>query len=200
VSTTTVETYLNFLSELYADDLYADGLYAESNKDFCRRFIETIFNQGELSLICDFMSPSAVIHEIADALGDCQEHSIEWMTDLTLLYRHAFPDLRFEIQDQLAEDDRVVTFLRMRGTHKNALMSIAASGRKIDIAGIRVDRVVGGKIVESWFHLDALGMLRQLHALPALNRRPRKVAPVSHKATAGAKPVVGWNPVPALAG
>lgn len=178
----------------------ANGLYAETNKDFCRRFIETVFNEGKLSLIRDFMSPDVINHEIADALGDHQPQgrNIQWMTDFVALYRQAFPDLHLEIQDQLAEGDQVATFLRVRGTQENALMSIAASGRKIDIAGIRIDRIVGGKIVESWHHVDALGMLRQLHALPALDRWPQKVEPVSHETATAAEPFSVWSSAPAL--
>jgi hypothetical protein len=158
--------------------LYAEGLYAQSNKDHCRRFIQTIFNEGELPLIRDFMSPDVVNHEVTDSFGDTaalQARNIDWMADLVYLYRRAFPDLHVEVQDQIAEGDRVVTRLRVRGTHKNALMAIAASGRKIDIAGIRVDRLADGKIVESWSHFDVLGMLHQIGALPELNRRPQQV-------------------------
>jgi predicted ester cyclase len=163
--------------------LYAEGLYAQSNKDHCRRFIQKMFNEGELSLIREFMSPDVVNHEVADSLGDAQPlqaQNIEWAADLIYLYRHAFPDLLVEIQDQIAEGDRVVTRLRVRGTHKNALMAIAASGRKIDIAGIRIDRMAGGMIVECWSHFDMIGMLHQIGALPELNRRPQtQVAAVS---------------------
>jgi predicted ester cyclase len=165
--------------------LYAEGLYAQSNKDHCRRFIQTIFNEGELSLIREFMSPDVVNHEVTDSLGDAQPlqaHNLDWTTELVYLYRHAFPDLLVEIQDQIAEGDQVVTRLRIRGTHKNALMAIAASGRKIDIACIRIDRLTGGKIVESWSHFDMIGLLHQIGALPELNRRPqplRQVAAVS---------------------
>lgn len=210
MSITTVETHPNALSAaaLIGDDWiqeglprrYAEGLYPESNKDLCRRFIQKVFNEGEVSLIRDFMSPGAVNHELADSFGSEAPpgHSIEWMADLVFLYRRAFPDLHLEIQDQIAEGDQVVTSLRMRGTQKNTLMMVAASGRKIDIAGIRVDRVVGGKIVESRFHFDGLGMLRQLDAL-LLNHRPQQVAPVSHAIAPGSKlPMAGWNPIPAL--
>ena len=155
--------------------LYAEGLYAQSNKDHCRRFIQKVFNEGELSLIREFMSPDVVNHEVTDSLGDAQPlqaHNIGWTADLFYLYRHAFPDLLVEIRDQIAEGDRVVTRLRIRGTHKNALMAIAASGRQIDIAGIRIDRMAGGMIVESWSYLDMIGMLHQIGALPELNRRP----------------------------
>lgn len=177
----TIETQPNILPAAVVIDasLYAEDLYAKTNKDLSRRFIQKIVNEGELSLIGDFMSPDVVNHELVDSFGageSHQGHDIKWMADLVHLYRHAFPDLRLEIQDQIAEDDRVVTFLRMRGTQKNALMTIAASGRKIDIAAVRVDRMDGGKIVESWTHLDVLGMLRQLGALPALDRRPQKAA------------------------
>jgi predicted ester cyclase len=182
--------------------LYAEGQRAESNKHLCRRFIQKVLNEGELSLIGDFMSPGVVNHEISDSLGADQQgqgQGIKLMVEIVDLYRRAFPDLRFEILDQIAEDDRVVTCLRMRGTQENALMTIAASGRKIDIAGIRVDRILGGRIVESWFHADWLGMLRQLDALPALNRRPQPVAPVSHEtAPRPTWPVAVWDPAPAL--
>lgn len=135
------------------------------------------------------MSPHVVNHEVADSFSDepTPGHNIKSMADLIFLYRHAFPDLHIEIQDQIAEGDRVVTCLRMRGTQKNALMGIAASGRKIDVAGIRVDRFAVGKIVESWVHLDTLGMLRQLNALPALNRQPTRLAPVSYETAPGAR-------------
>lgn len=199
----TVDAHASALpaAMVLGDNLYAKGLYAESNKALCRRFIQKIYNEGELSRLGDFMSPHVVNHELADSFGDtgpAQGHAIEWMADYVYLYRHAFPDLRLEILDQIAEGDRVMTSLRIRGTQKNALLSIAASGRTIDIAGIRIDRIAGGRIVESWVHLDALGMLRQLGALPPLNRGPQ-VAPVFHETAPGARlPFPGWNPLPAL--
>jgi predicted ester cyclase len=169
----------------------AEGRRAESNKDLCRRFIQKICNEGELSLMWDFMSPDVVNHELADAIGEGElpeGRNVEWMADLVFLYRHAFPDLHFEIQDQIAEGDRVVTCLRMQGTQENALMTIAATGRKIDVAGIRVDRITGDKIVESWFHLDVVGMLRQLDAL-VLN---------TETAPGAGLPTAGWNLTSAL--
>jgi hypothetical protein len=89
------------------------------------------------------------------------------------LYRHAFPDLRFEIQDQIAESDQVVTCLRIQGTQTGPLMGIGVSGKTVDVTGIRVDRLAEGKIAESWFHWDAVGMLQQIGRLPALNRNPQ---------------------------
>jgi hypothetical protein len=148
---------------------------AEGNKAICRSFLETIFNQGQLTSIWNFVAADAVNYEI-EALGEGAPppgQSPEWMADLVFLYRRAFPDLYLEIEGQTAEEDRVVTCLRMRGTQKGPLMGIKPSGRAIDVAGIRVDRLAGGKIAESWFHLDSLAMLRQLGALPEICRSPQ---------------------------
>ena len=168
----------------------------ESNKTICRRFIQKIFNEGELDLIYDFVSADAVNHEL-EALGDDSPppgRSPEWMADLVFLYRRAFPDLRLEIEGQAAENDCVVTWLRMRGTQMNTLMAIEASGRTIDVSGIRIDRLTGGKIAESWFHLDSLKMLCQLSALPEINRHPVNVLASSQAAP---MPIQPWVPAAA---
>jgi SnoaL-like polyketide cyclase len=94
------------------------------------------------------------------------------------LFRYAFPDMRVAVEDAIADGDRVVTRLRLEGTPKNRLMGIAASGRRVHIQGIRIDRLEAGKIAESWFHWDTLGMLAQIGAAPSLNRRPTPVQPL----------------------
>lgn len=180
---------------------HAEGLRAEGNKDLCRRFIQKIFNESELSLIGDFLSPDVVNHELAGALGDNtpKGQNIQWMADLFYLYRCAFPDLHAEVLDQVAEGEKVVTRLRMRGTQTGALMTIPASGKEIDITGIRIDRVLDGKIVESWFQLDMFGMLTQIEALPAINRHTQKMAPASRETVPGWRlPAVGLASDPAL--
>jgi predicted ester cyclase len=171
-------------------------MYAESNQAVSRRFIQKVFNEGELSLVGDFISADAVNHEVEDSLGDSRPRpgrSPEWMADLVYLYRRAFPDLRLEIEGQVSEGDRVVTQLRMRGTHRNTLMTIAATGRTIDVAGLRIDRFAGGKIAESWFHLDSLALLRQLRALPELARNPLAPPPAEES-----QPFAPWSPSIAL--
>jgi predicted ester cyclase len=149
----------------------------QTNKALCHAFIDKVWNSGDLSLVPYFVAPDAVNHEL-DAVGDPQAaagHTQEWLADLVFLYRYAFPDLRLEVQGQIAEADRVVTLLRMRGTHKNKLMAIAATNRPVDVAALRIDRMADGMIAESWFHLDSLSLLRQLGALPHVERQPRPV-------------------------
>jgi predicted ester cyclase len=156
-------------------------MYREKNKATCRDFIQQIFNEGDLSSIRDFVSSDSLHHELDDTSVP-SGHSPEWFADMIHLYRLAFPDLRVEIQDQIAENDRVVTSLRMQGTQTGPLLGIGVSGKPVDVSGIRIDRLAENKIAESWFHWDGLGMLQQIGALPDLARNP-PVAPSAKEIT-----------------
>ncbi len=73
---------------------------------------------------------------------------------------------------RIADLDRVVSRWHLEGTHMGPLMGIAASGRRINVECIRIDRIAEGKIVESWMQWDSLGLLEQIGALPKLRREP----------------------------
>ncbi|MGZ4173443.1 MAG: ester cyclase [Solirubrobacteraceae bacterium] len=77
------------------------------------------------------------------------------------------PDARIEIDDIIAEGDRVVIHWHSTGTHQGELMGIPASGRSVHTTGIGIDRIVDGKIAESWTNWDTLGLLAQIGALPS---------------------------------
>src|SRR5262245_53772453 len=85
---------------------------------------------------------------------------------MTAACRDGFPDERSTVVDQLAEGDKVVTRWEGRGTHLGEFGDVAATGRAIEIKGITIERVAGGKIVEVWVAWDELGLMRQLGVLP----------------------------------
>jgi predicted ester cyclase len=80
----------------------------------------------------------------------------------------AFPDMQATIEDQIAEGDMVVTRWTARGTHQGELMGIPPSGIAVAVTAIVIDRIVGGKIAETWTSYDALGLLQQIGAVPAM--------------------------------
>ena len=82
--------------------------------------------------------------------------------------RTAFPDLRINVEDEIAEGDRAAFRWTMRGTNRGALMGVPATGKPMQISGSTIIRVAGGRIVESWTHADFLGMFQQLGIIPAL--------------------------------
>jgi predicted ester cyclase len=70
------------------------------------------------------------------------------------------------VEDLMAEGDKVVTRWRARGTHQGELMGIPPSGNPVEVTGITVDCIEGGKVVETWANYDDLGMLQQIGAVP----------------------------------
>lgn len=83
------------------------------------------------------------------------------------MWHKAFPDLHFVIEDMIAERDRVVERFTARGTHEGEWFGIPATGKRVEVAGILIHRIVSEKTEEIWEILDAFSLLEQLGvALP----------------------------------
>ena len=136
---------------------------AEENKAVARRWFEDLFNTGDLEVADEIIAPDHVNHD--PTLPDIPPGS-EGQKQIVNLYRGAFTNAHISIEDQVAEGDRVVTRWTSSGTHQGELMGLAPTGNQVRITGITINRVSGGKIVESWTNYDALGMMRQIGAVP----------------------------------
>ena len=63
----------------------------------------------------------------------------------------------------IAEGDKVVTRVRLRGTHQGEIEEFGpATGRQVEVEGLSLHRIEGGKIVEEWNSYDNLSLLQQL--------------------------------------
>ena len=79
-------------------------------------------------------------------------------------YRRGFPDVANTIEDLIAEGDKVVARWRSRATHQGEYMGIPPTGKEVEVTGITLYRIQGGKIAESWNVEDKFGLLRQIGA------------------------------------
>jgi predicted ester cyclase len=136
----------------------------ESNKAVARRFLEEVFGQGKMSVADEIVAPDHVDRGpgVLPGLPPGPEGSKMVVT----VYRNAFPDIQFTIDEQIAEGDKVVTRWTGYGTHKGELAGIPPTGKSATVTGIGIDRIVNGKIVESWGTFDQFGMLQQLGVIP----------------------------------
>jgi steroid delta-isomerase-like uncharacterized protein len=134
----------------------------EENKAISRRSFEEAWNKGNLAVIDEVVAANYVGHDpaIPNLRGPAG------MRQLITMYRTAFPDIQFTIEDQAAEGDKVVTRWTARGSHQAELMGIAPTNKQATVTGIGIDRFVNGKIEESWGNWDTLGMLQQLGVVP----------------------------------
>ena len=81
-------------------------------------------------------------------------------------YRGAFPDLHMTIEDVIEQRDRVVIRWTGRGTHTGELNGLAPTDRTVEVTGITIQRIAGGRVAEAWSNWDTLGLLQQIGASP----------------------------------
>ncbi len=134
---------------------------ANENKAVILRLFGECFNDHNIALVSELYS--GVVYR-APGVGELRGDSHRQM--LISLFA-GFPDAHWTVEDQIAEDDRVVTRWSFLGTHQGEFAGIAATGRQVTITGVTIDRLVGGKIVEEWEEWDTLGVMRQLGVVPA---------------------------------
>jgi predicted ester cyclase len=84
---------------------------------------------------------------------------VERLADLLL---PAFPDMKLDLEDVIAEGEKVLMRLTIRGTHKGELTGIAPTGRPIEVMVLDLFHIRNRKLHEHWALFDNLGMLRQL--------------------------------------
>jgi steroid delta-isomerase-like uncharacterized protein len=137
----------------------------EDNKALVRRWFDEVVSNGNLDTldaICAACAPSFVV--IKGTIGEPQ--GIPGLRDLIMNFRRAYPDLQAVIEDQIAEGDKVVTRLTMKGTHRGEIMGIPATNRPFSISGTSIWEVKNGLLIQEHVNWDALGMLQQLGVMP----------------------------------
>ena len=86
------------------------------------------------------------------------------------MFMNAFPDFRMDVEESVAEGDRVACRYTFRGTNTGDFELPApapATGKQVSFSGMNIFRFAEGKIVEEWFQEDTMGMLQQLGFMPA---------------------------------
>jgi steroid delta-isomerase-like uncharacterized protein len=135
---------------------------SEKNKAIARRAIDEIWSQGKLDVADEIYADDYVYHEVA--AGEISGR--EGLKQVVAMYRSAYPDLMFTVNDAIAEGDKVVLRWKAEGTHKGELMGIPATGKRTTAEGINIIRYESGMAVEEWTHWDVMGLMRQLGVIP----------------------------------
>ncbi len=135
----------------------------EVNKASMRRFYEEAFNKKNRAAIDEFIDPTQVDHAAPPGTPGGLEGARQTVT----MYLTAFPDLYFMVEDFIAEGDKVVARLTVRGTQQGVFMGIPPTGKHATVTAIDINRMAGGKSVEHWLEMDTLGLLQQLGVIPA---------------------------------
>ncbi|HEY7640226.1 MAG TPA: ester cyclase [Steroidobacteraceae bacterium] len=131
---------------------------ATANKELVRRFYRDVYVDWNMSAVDDAIAPQFRSHDWpqSGATGPAA------FRDYYRTFRATVPDARYEVDDLIAEGDRVVVRWRMFGTHEGEFRGIAPTHRRIELKGIAIYRVQAGKLAERWVVSDLHGVLEQI--------------------------------------
>ena len=138
------------------------SLSVEENKALVRRFYEEI-DKGNLEAMDELVDEGYINHHPPPFPGLAPGR--EGLKQAFKLFWEATPG-RHEIEDQLAEGDKVVTRLTVYGTHEQDLPGVPRTGNKLEMTATAIHRIANGRLVEHWSNTDELGLLQQLGVIP----------------------------------
>ncbi len=133
----------------------------KENKAIVRRWLDGI-QKGKLDTLRDVAAPNFVAH----LPGVPQPLDIAGNIQVGEVFVNAFPDARITVEGEIAEGDTVATRWTFRGTHTADFQGIPPTGKQVTMAGIDINRIASGKIVEHWAEFDGLGLMQQLGVIP----------------------------------
>jgi predicted ester cyclase len=123
-----------------------DTAAGEINKLIVQRFNKEVIERGNLDSFNELMDSKFINHSAPAGMNGSDSM---WNT-FTKILQPAFPDLKVEIYDQIAEGDKVTTRKAITGTHLGELMEIQPTAKKIRIDVIDIVRIQDGKYREHW--------------------------------------------------
>ncbi len=127
-------------------------------KALTRRFYDEVFVQGKLDLMDEFVHDDFVEHEEFPGLPPGKEGLVVFIT----MMREAFPDIAVTVNDIIVEGNKLVSRIRLSGTHSGEFLGIPPTGKTMDIQAIDILAFRDGKATEHWGVTDQMAMMQQL--------------------------------------
>ncbi len=134
---------------------------ADEIKQLIQNFVQVVWRDRNLAALKDFWTEDCTNHAMPgtdnfgfDALRSYHE---AFFADFS-----AFSDIKIEIVQQVAEGDRVVSYITTQGTHSGTFYGMPPTGKSISLAAIRIDLIQDGKIAEHWSVSDGASLMQQL--------------------------------------
>lgn len=135
----------------------------QRNKELTRRWFEEVWNQRQSQAIDELLAADSIAHGL-DATASAPEPGPAHFRRFWERFCGAFPDLRIEVEDVIAEGDKTAARFTFRGTHRGDHLGPPASGKPILATGITLIRWRNGQIVEGWNEFDAMRLFQQIGA------------------------------------
>ena len=136
----------------------------DQNKEIARRFYEECWNQGKVDRLDQYVSRDCRYH---DPVFPNLAPGVDSLKNHINMCRKAFPDLRFSIDDMIAERDEVVVHWTAHGTQEGQFLGVPPTRKIASVSGTSIYRFKNQKTIEQFVDWNALTLLEQLGAAVA---------------------------------
>jgi predicted ester cyclase len=131
---------------------------SDANKRIARRLLAELFERGNLAAADELVHPDFVNHEAPPDNPQGPEglkETVAWLREL-------WGPMRAEIEDEIAEDDKVVARVTMHGRHLGEFLGKPPTGKEFAVEHIHIWRIADDQVIEHWSVRDDLGQALQL--------------------------------------
>jgi predicted ester cyclase len=125
-----------------------DMATGDSHTETARRALEEVCSGRKLGELPEVYHP-----EFIDHVNALEYRGHDGARRSVALYLALFPDLHFNVEEQVTESDRVASRWTLNGTHR---------GRRVKLSGIVISRFEDGRIIEDYAASDTMELVRQL--------------------------------------
>ena len=136
----------------------ADKKAAQSKKnvDFYTKVWDQVINEGKVAVLDTAYSEKIVLHTVPEIKGikDAKAYYSAFVT--------GFSNRTFTVKTMFADGEKLVKHWQFKGTHTGDFAGIKPTGKKVDIEGCTIAKIVDGKIVEEQDFMDNMSFLQQL--------------------------------------
>lgn len=130
-----------------------------TNKALVRTFIRQVFEEGRPEAVDALTTPDFVSHGLPGSGPDVMKQAIERVGK-------GLSNAKFDVHEVVAEGDLVAVRLMSTATQSGEFMGMPASGKTYTIEELHLFRLADGRVAEHWHQMDAMGMMKQLGAMP----------------------------------
>src|SRR5215204_484978 len=136
---------------------------AEGTKAVIRRLIEEVYNEGNLDVVDELMAPDIFDHAAVPE----HQHGIDGFKHVMEWVREFSSDVHYNIDDIIAEGEKVAVRMTHSGTHTGTVRGIPPTGKSFSVEYVHWYRLANGQVTEIWAVRDDLTRLQQLELIPA---------------------------------
>ena len=133
----------------------------EQNKAVARRFFEAL-EANDQAALKELLAPDLVAHHSGMPGALTREAVLQGIS----MFKAAFSEQQYTIEDQIAEGDKVANLTTWRATQTGEFQHLPPTGERVTVSGISIERINNGKIVERWLNMDQMGLMQQLGLTP----------------------------------